>query len=51
MFRKFILIVVMSIPLAGAMASHTAVPVVVVMGILIFFAISVSAARQEAKEG
>jgi len=47
MFRKLILIVVMSIPMAGAMASHTAVSVVVVMGMLIFLAISVSALRDD----
>jgi len=47
MLRELILIVVMSIPLAGAAASHVAVPVIVVMSILIFFAISVSAVRDE----
>jgi len=50
MFRKFLMVIVMSIPLTGAAASHVAVPVLIVMGILIFFAISVSDVRNEKKD-
>ncbi len=50
MFRKLFLTFVMSIPLAGATASHIAVPVLIVMGILIFFIISVTANRGETKD-
>jgi hypothetical protein len=50
MLRKFILSVVMLIPLVGAAASHVAIPVVVVMGILAFFVISVSGVRSEIKD-
>jgi len=51
MFRKFFLIIVMSIPLAGAAASNVAVPILVVMGVLIFFVVSVSGAHSETKDG
>jgi len=48
MIRKFFLTIVMSIPLAGAVASHIAAPVLIVMGILIFFVVSVASVRNEA---
>jgi len=47
MIRKFFLTIVMSIPLAGAVASHIAAPVLIVMGILIFFVVSVASVRNE----
>ena len=50
MFRKIFLTFVMAIPLAGAMASHIAVPVLVVMGILIFFVVSAVANLNETKD-
>lgn len=50
MFRKLFLTFVMSIPLAGAMASHVAVPVLIVMGIMIFFIVSITTNRGEAKD-
>ena len=50
MFRKLLMVIVMSIPLAGAAASHVAVPVLVVMGILIIFVVSASGVRSETKE-
>ena len=50
MFHKFLMTIVMSIPLAGAAASHVAVPVLVVMGILVIFVISASDARNETKD-
>ena len=50
MFRKFLMVIVMSIPLMGAVASHVAVPFVVVMGILIIFVVSASDVRNEAKD-
>jgi len=50
MFRKLLMVIVMSIPLAGAAASQVAVPVLVVMGILIIFVVSASDARSESKD-
>jgi phosphotransferase system glucose/maltose/N-acetylglucosamine-specific IIC component len=50
MFRKLFLTFVMSIPLAGATASHVAIPVVIVMGIMIFFIVSVTTDRKETKD-
>ena len=50
MFRKFFLTFVMSMILAGAAASNTAKPVLMAMGILILFVISVTANRNETKD-
>lgn len=50
MFRKFFLTFIMSIPLTGAAASHVALPVLIVMGILIFFVVSVAAVRNETED-
>ena len=50
MIRKLFLTFVMSIPLVGAAASHMAVPVLVVMGLLIFFVVSVASVRREIKD-
>ena len=50
MIRKFFLTIVMSIPLAGAVASHIAIPVLVVMSLLIFFVVSVASVRKEIKD-
>ena len=50
MLRKLFLTIVLSIPLAGAAASNTAFPVLMVMGILIFFCISVGMNRSETKD-
>lgn len=50
MFRKLFLTSIMSIILAGAAASDTATPVLVVMGILILFVVSVAVPRREVKD-
>lgn len=50
MFRKLFLTFFLSMILAGAAASGTATPVLVVMGILIFFVISVSTNRNATKD-
>ena len=50
MIRKLFLIFVMAMILAGAAASNTAKPVLMAMGILILFVVSVSTNRNETKD-
>ena len=50
MFRKFFLTLVMSMILAGAAASDTPKPVLMVMGILIAFIVSVAPNHNETKD-
>ena len=50
MTRQFFLTIIVSILLASAIASNTAKPVVIGMGILSFFVISASTPRREPKK-
>ena len=50
MIRKPFLTFVMAMILAGAAASNTAKPVLMAMGILIFFVVSVGINRNETKD-
>jgi len=50
MLRKFFLTIVMSMILAGAAASDTPKPVLMVMGILIAFVVSVVPNRPETND-
>jgi len=47
MIRKIVLILIMGVTLAGAAATSTPVPVLLVMGCLIIFALSVATRREK----
>lgn len=49
MFHKLLILVIMGVPLAGAVAAKTAPPVLLMMGCLVLLAISV-AKRNEKQE-
>ena len=47
MIRKIVLILIMGVTLAGAAATSTPVPVLLVMGCLIIFALLLATRREE----
>jgi hypothetical protein len=47
MIRKIVLILIMGVTLAGAAATSTPVPVLLVMGCLIIFALSMAARSEQ----
>lgn len=51
MLRKFLVSLIVSILLAGAVASSTPLPVIAVMGVVSFFAVSLSDVHNETGDG